>query len=68
METLPALLLGLSTGTPGDAGEPIDLDDAGAGPRGRGRDRNAEPPTDSDSDFEELTRDQFRANVSAWST
>ena len=72
METLPALLLGLSTGKPGDEGEPIVLDGAGdgggssgggGGPSGSG-DRNLEPPTDSDdSDFEELTRDQFRASV-----
>jgi hypothetical protein len=72
METLPALLLGLSTGKPGDENEPIVLDGAGdsggssgggAGPSGIG-DRNLEPPTDSDdSDFEELTRDQFRANL-----
>ena len=66
METLPALLLGLSTGALGDEDEPIVLDDAGAGPSGSGRDRNLEPPTDSDddSDFEELTRDQFLANLS----
>ena len=56
METLPALLLGLSTGKPGDENEPIVLDGAGdsggssgggAGPSGIG-DRNLEPPTDSD--------------------
>ena len=34
METLPALLLGLSTGALGDEDEPIVLDDAGAGPEG----------------------------------
>ncbi len=71
MDALPGLFLGLSTGALGDEGEPIDLVDedgggagpssAGAGPSGSG-DRNAEP-TDSDSDFEELTRDQFRANL-----
>ena len=67
MDILPGLFLGLSTGALGDEDEPIDLDDAaGAGPSGSGRDRNLEPPTDSDddSDFEELTRDQFVANIS----
>ena len=66
METLPALLLGLSTGKPGDAGEPIVLDGAGAGPSGSGRDRNLEPPTDSDdSDFEELSRRDFDAALAS---
>ena len=67
METLPALLLGLSTGKPGDAGEPILLDGAGgAGPSGSGRDRNLEPPTDSDdSDFEELSRRDYDAALAS---
>ena len=66
METLPALLLGLSTGKPGDAGEPIVLDGAGAGPSGSGRDRTLEPPTDSDdSDFEELSRRDFDAALAS---
>ena len=68
MEALPGLFLGLSTGALGDSDQPIDLvgdggggpSSSGAGPSGSGG-RNAEPPTDSDSDFEELTRQQFRA-------
>ena len=60
METLPALLLGLSTGKPGDENEPIVLDsaetaaEAAAAARARSWRRNLEPPTDSDdSDFED---------------
>ena len=70
MEALPGLFLGLSTGALGDSDQPIDLvgdggggpSSSGAGPSGSG-DRNLQPPTDSDddSDFEELSRDQFRA-------
>ena len=68
MEALPALLLGLTTGTPGDAGEPIDLDldgagaGAGAGPSGSG-DPNLQPPTPDDpddSDFELVDEATFR--------
>ena len=73
METLPALLLGLPTGKPGDEGEPIVIDGAGdggpssggAGPSGSG-DPNLRPPTPDDpedSDFEELSRDQYVANL-----
>ena len=68
MEALPALLLGLSTGKPGDEDEPIVLDAAGAGPSGSG-DPNLRPPTpsdlDDDSDFEELSRRDFDAALAS---
>ena len=68
METLPALLLGLPTGKPGDEDEPIVLDAAGAGPSGSG-DPNLRPPTpsdlDDDSDFEELSRRDFDAALAS---
>ena len=67
METIPALLLGLPTGKPGDEGEPIVLDGAGAGPSGSG-DPNLRPPTPDDpddSDFEELSRQAFDAALAS---
>lgn len=75
MESLPGLFLGLSTGALGDSDQdPILLDGVGSGGGSSGGggggarpsssgDRNLEPPMDSDddSDFEELSREQFRA-------
>ena len=70
MEALPGLFLGLSTGTPGDEGEPIVLDGAGdGGPSsgGAGPSSAAGPSSGGndpeDGDLVELSREQFHDAV-----